>query len=197
MNETDLPHERRRPSTTELVFLGFCVILASIINGINYTSQNIILDEIALSFKVKDGDLQWVTNSYLLAFVSSGYIDHSRPNAVILTCFMPCSGPTQGGTALVSGRAADMFGERVSVECRVEIRCLSQSPHQGRKAVFLSGAVVFGAATLVSLFMRHQTALFAFRGLMGIGAAMLAASSLGRCYDSFIVYTVNVLTVLP
>ena len=73
MAEIDPLSERHLPSTAGLVFLGICVPLATIINGINYTSQNVVLIEIAHSLKVKEEDLQWVSDSYLLAFVSFSY----------------------------------------------------------------------------------------------------------------------------
>lgn len=57
-------------STTRILLLGICITLSSVINGVNYTTTNVTLDGIAQSLKVKDGDLQWVANSYLLAFVS-------------------------------------------------------------------------------------------------------------------------------
>jgi MFS family permease len=54
------------------------------------------------------------------------------------------------------------------------------STFQGRKAVFLWGVVLFGVSTLVSSLMRNQIAFFVFRGLMGVGLGMIAASSAGK-----------------
>jgi hypothetical protein len=52
----------------------------------------------------------------------------------------------------------------------------------GRKAGFLWGVVTFGICSLTSSLMRNQIAFFVFRGVMGIGAAMVAASSMGMFY---------------
>lgn len=72
-------NERLPLSTRGILFLGICVTLGSITNGINYTAINVTLDEIAKSLKVKDGNLQWAANSYLLAFVSGC-------NRLVYTC---------------------------------------------------------------------------------------------------------------
>jgi hypothetical protein len=70
MTDNEIFNSRQALSTTKILLLGVCVILGNVINGFNATAVNVTLDGVAESLKVKDGDLQWVANSYLLAFVS-------------------------------------------------------------------------------------------------------------------------------
>jgi hypothetical protein len=70
MPETEASNQRPALSATRIVFLGICLVLGGVINGVNYTGINVCLEGISQSLKVKDGALQWAANSYLLAFVS-------------------------------------------------------------------------------------------------------------------------------
>jgi hypothetical protein len=70
MTHNESSSERLPLSTTKISLLGICVILGNVIIGFNALAVHVALDGIAQSLKVKDGDLQWVVNSYSLVFVS-------------------------------------------------------------------------------------------------------------------------------
>jgi hypothetical protein len=111
MSESDTANERRALSPARLLLLGICVTLGSVINGINYTAINVTLEGISNSLKVKDGDLQWAANSSLLAFVSSTDRPAHEYGRHHGDADNSCISTLQGGTSLVSGRAADLLGE--------------------------------------------------------------------------------------
>jgi hypothetical protein len=73
MTDNETSTSRLSLSTTKVLLLGICVVFGNVIVGFNSTAGNVTLDGIAESLKVKDGDLQWVANSYLLTFVSSAF----------------------------------------------------------------------------------------------------------------------------
>jgi len=71
---------------------------------------------------------------------------------------------TYGGFLLLGGRAADLLG---------------------RRAVFLVGVVVFGAASLVCGLSNSEGLLITFRAVQGVGAALISPSALAIVSTAF------------
>ena len=69
-----------------------------------------------------------------------------------------------GGFLLLGGRAADLFG---------------------RKRVFLAGVVLFSIASLLCALATSQGMLIAFRGLQGLGAALVSPAALSIIMTTF------------
>lgn len=69
-----------------------------------------------------------------------------------------------GGFLLLGGRAADLFG---------------------RKRVFLAGVILFSIASLLCALATSQGMLIAFRGLQGLGAALVSPAALSIIMTTF------------
>ena len=69
-----------------------------------------------------------------------------------------------GGFLLLGGRAADLFG---------------------RKRIFLAGVILFSAASALCALAQSQGMLIAFRGLQGLGAALVSPAALSIIMTTF------------
>ncbi|CAA9479390.1 MAG: Uncharacterized MFS-type transporter [uncultured Solirubrobacteraceae bacterium] len=111
-------------------FAQFMVILDA-------TITNVALPTIQTDLQISDSDLQWVVNSYTLAF---------------------------GGLLLLGGRASDLLG---------------------RRRIFVIGTVLFSGASLLNGLAWSPEALIIFRGIQGIGAALISPAALSVIMTSF------------
>jgi EmrB/QacA subfamily drug resistance transporter len=117
-------------SLVVVCFAQFMVVLDA-------TITNVALPTIQLDLKISDSDLQWVVNSYTLAF---------------------------GGLLLLGGRASDLLG---------------------RRRVFVVGTVLFAVASLMNGLAWNPESLIIFRGLQGVGAALISPAALSVIMTSF------------
>ena len=98
---------------------------------------NVALPSIRASLGFSSTDLQWIVNAYTITFA---------------------------GFLMLSGRAADLFGQR---------------------RTFVAGLLVFALASLAGGTATSQEALVGARALQGLGGAIMAAASLAIITSSF------------
>jgi len=128
----DDPGHAQSPWLTLVVvcFAQFMVILDA-------TITNVALPTIQRDLQISEGDLQWVVNSYTLAF---------------------------GGLLLLGGRVSDLIG---------------------RRKVFVLGTILFAGASLANGLAWSPGSLIFFRGIQGIGAALISPAALSVITTSF------------
>ena len=98
---------------------------------------NVALPAIGRDLRFSQAGLQWVVTAYAILF---------------------------GGTLLLGGRLADLFG---------------------RRRLFVSGVALFTIASLLSGIAWSESALIAFRALQGLGGALLAPAALSIVVTTF------------
>ena len=103
--------------------------IAEFVVILDATVINVALPSISYNLHVSTDSLSWVVSAYILAF---------------------------GGTLLLGGRLADLFG---------------------RRRLFVIGLSIFGAASLAGGLSTSIGELIAFRALQGLGAAALAPAA--------------------
>ncbi len=113
------------------------VCFAQFMVVLDATITNVALPTIQADLKISDADLQWVINSYTLAF---------------------------GGLLLLGGRASDLIG---------------------RRKVFVVGTLLFAAASLANGRAWNPESLIFFRGVQGVGAALISPAALSVIMTSF------------
>ena len=113
------------------------VCFAQFMVVLDATITNVALPTIQTDLRISDGDLQWVVNSYTLAF---------------------------GGLLLLGGRASDLLG---------------------RRRVFVLGTLLFSVASLANGLAWSPGSLIVFRGIQGIGAALISPAALSVIMTSF------------
>jgi EmrB/QacA subfamily drug resistance transporter len=117
-------------SLVVVCFAQFMVVLDA-------TITNVALPTIQTDLKITDSDLQWVINSYTLAF---------------------------GGLLLLGGRMSDLLG---------------------RRRIFVLGTLLFAVASLMNGLAWSPESLIIFRGIQGIGAALISPAALSVIMTSF------------
>ena len=117
-------------SLVVVCFAQFMVVLDA-------TITNVALPTIQADLKISNADLQWVINSYTLAF---------------------------GGLLLLGGRMSDLIG---------------------RRKIFVIGTVLFAAASLANGLAWNAESLIFFRGVQGVGAALISPAALSVIMTSF------------
>ena len=117
-------------SLVVVCFAQFMVVLDA-------TITNVALPTIQADLKISDSNLQWVINSYTLAF---------------------------GGLLLLGGRMSDLLG---------------------RRRIFVIGTFLFAAASLANGLAWSDTSLIVFRGVQGVGAALISPAALSVIMTSF------------
>ncbi len=117
-------------SLVVVCFAQFMVVLDA-------TITNVALPTIQEDLKVSDADLQWIINSYTLAF---------------------------GGLLLLGGRMSDLLG---------------------RRRIFVVGTFLFAAASLANGLAWNPESLIFFRGVQGVGAALISPAALSVIMTSF------------
>ncbi len=113
------------------------VCFAQFMVVLDATITNVALPTIQTDLRISDGDLQWVVNSYTLAF---------------------------GGLLLLGGRASDLLG---------------------RRRIFVIGTLLFAVASLANGLAWSPGSLIVFRGIQGIGAALISPAALSVIMTSF------------
>ena len=113
------------------------VCFAQFMVVLDATITNVALPTIQADLRISDSDLQWVVNSYTLAF---------------------------GGLLLLGGRASDLLG---------------------RRRIFVIGTVLFAGASLANGLAWSPGSLIVFRGIQGIGAALISPAALSVIMTSF------------
>jgi EmrB/QacA subfamily drug resistance transporter len=113
------------------------VCFAQFMVVLDATITNVALPTIQKDLKISVSDLQWVVNSYTLAF---------------------------GGLLLLGGRASDLIG---------------------RRKIFVAGTLLFAVASLANGLATSSEMLIIFRGIQGIGAAMISPAALSVIMTSF------------
>lgn len=113
------------------------VCFAQFMVVLDATITNVALPTIQTDLKINDADLQWVINSYTLAF---------------------------GGLLLLGGRASDLIG---------------------RRKVFVAGTLLFAVASLMNGLAWNPESLIFFRGVQGVGAALISPAALSVIMTSF------------
>jgi EmrB/QacA subfamily drug resistance transporter len=113
------------------------VCFAQFMVVLDATITNVALPRIQLDLKISVSDLQWVVNSYTLAF---------------------------GGLLLLGGRMSDLLG---------------------RRRIFVIGTLLFAVASLMNGFAWSPSSLIVFRGIQGIGAALISPAALSVIMTSF------------
>lgn len=113
------------------------VCFAQFMVVLDATITNVALPTIQTDLKISDANLQWVINSYTLAF---------------------------GGLLLLGGRASDLIG---------------------RRKVFVLGTLLFSIASLMNGLAWNSESLIFFRGVQGIGAALISPAALSVIMTSF------------
>jgi EmrB/QacA subfamily drug resistance transporter len=113
------------------------VCLAQFMVVLDATVTNVALPSIQEDLKFSPEQLQWVVNSYTLAF---------------------------GGLLLLGGRCSDLLG---------------------RRRVFVLGTVLFSIASLLNGLAWNPESLIVFRGLQGVGAALISPAALSVIMTSF------------
>lgn len=113
------------------------VVFSLLIIMLDITVVNVSIPRILTDFHTDIANVQWVFNSYTLAFAA---------------------------TLITFGRLGDMYGHRT---------------------LFLIGLVTFGAASALSGASPDINWLIAFRGLQGIGGAMMMPATLALVLDAF------------
>ncbi len=113
------------------------VCFAQFMVVLDATITNVALPTIQEDLKISDASLQWVINSYTLAF---------------------------GGLLLLGGRMSDLLG---------------------RRRIFVIGTILFAAASLMNGLAWSPEALIFFRGVQGVGAALISPAALSVIMTSF------------
>ena len=113
------------------------VCFAQFMVVLDATITNVALPTIQSALKINNSDLQWVINSYTLAF---------------------------GGLLLLGGRASDLLG---------------------RRRIFVLGTLLFAGASLMNGLAWSSESLIIFRGIQGIGAALISPAALSVIMTSF------------
>ncbi|MCW2928587.1 MAG: drug resistance transporter, EmrB/QacA subfamily [Thermoleophilia bacterium] len=113
------------------------VCFAQFMVVLDATITNVALPTIQTDLKISDADLQWVINSYTLAF---------------------------GGLLLLGGRMSDLLG---------------------RRKIFVLGTLLFAVASLMNGLAWSPESLIIFRGIQGIGAALISPAALSVIMTSF------------
>ncbi len=113
------------------------VCFAQFMVVLDATITNVALPTIQTDLKISNADLQWVINSYTLAF---------------------------GGLLLLGGRMSDLIG---------------------RRKIFVIGTVLFAAASLANGLAWNAESLIFFRGIQGVGAALISPAALSVIMTSF------------
>jgi EmrB/QacA subfamily drug resistance transporter len=113
------------------------VCFAQFMVVLDATITNVALPTIQVDLKISVSDLQWVVNSYTLAF---------------------------GGLLLLGGRMSDLLG---------------------RRRIFVLGTLLFAVASLMNGFAWNPHSLIIFRGIQGIGAALISPAALSVIMTSF------------
>src|SRR5690349_23360581 len=98
---------------------------------------NVALPSIKNDLGFSQTSLQWVVSAYAIFF---------------------------GGTLLLGGRLADLFG---------------------RRRLFMAGLIVFAASSLLAGFAWSESSLIAFRAVQGLGGALLAPAALSLLMTIF------------
>ena len=111
---------------------------AQLCNVISLSSVNIALPDIARDLGFSEPARAWIVSAYALAF---------------------------GGSLLVAGRAADLFG---------------------RRRILVAGCSVFAAATLLDALATTPGMLIAARTVQGVGAATMVPAALGLLTSHFV-----------
>ncbi|MCW2924707.1 MAG: drug resistance transporter, EmrB/QacA subfamily [Thermoleophilia bacterium] len=113
------------------------VCFAQFMVVLDATITNVALPTIQTELKISASDLQWVINSYTLAF---------------------------GGLLMLGGRASDLLG---------------------RRRIFIAGTLLFSLASLMNGLANSSEFLIIFRGVQGIGAALISPAALSVIMTSF------------
>jgi EmrB/QacA subfamily drug resistance transporter len=113
------------------------VCFAQFMVVLDATITNVALPTIQADLKIDQVDLQWVINSYTLAF---------------------------GGLLLLGGRMSDLLG---------------------RRRIFVIGTLLFAVASLANGLAWSPESLIFFRGVQGVGAAMISPAALSVIMTSF------------
>ena len=113
------------------------VCLAQFMVILDATIVNVALPSIQSDLDLGPADLQWIVNAYTLIF---------------------------GGSLLLGGRAADLFG---------------------RQRVVLAGVAVFSVASLLNALATTSEMLIVSRGLQGLGAALVSPAALSIITTTF------------
>ena len=113
------------------------VCFAQFMVVLDATITNVALPSIQTDLKISPANLQWVINSYTLAF---------------------------GGLLLLGGRASDLLG---------------------RRRIFVIGTLLFAVASLFNGLAWSPGSLILFRGVQGIGAALISPAALSVIMTSF------------
>ena len=143
MSSTDTPPAQGRvvvddPSSAPSPWWALVVVcFAQFMVILDATITNVALPTIQRDLQISDSDLQWVVNSYTLAF---------------------------GGLLLLGGRASDLLG---------------------RRRIFVIGTVLFSGASLLNGLAWSPGSLILFRGIQGIGAALISPAALSVIMTSF------------
>lgn len=113
------------------------VCFAQFMVVLDATITNVALPTIQADLRISNADLQWVINSYTLAF---------------------------GGLLLLGGRMSDLLG---------------------RRRIFVLGTILFSGASLLNGLAWNPESLIFFRGVQGIGAALISPAALSVIMTSF------------
>lgn len=113
------------------------VCFAQFMVVLDATITNVALPTIQRDLAISPASLQWVINSYTLAF---------------------------GGLLLLGGRASDLLG---------------------RRRIFVIGTVLFSVASLLNGLAWNSESLIFFRGVQGVGAALISPAALSVIMTSF------------
>src|SRR5271166_4642731 len=124
------------PRPRQGVLLALCC-LAQFMVILDVSIVNVALPSIQRSLGFSQTDLQWIVNAYTITFA---------------------------GFLMLSGRAADLFGQR---------------------RTFVTGLLVFALASLAGGTATSQGTLVGARALQGLGGAIMAAASLAIITSSF------------
>ncbi len=133
--EPDAVEGHAQPPRHALLLAVCC--LAQFMVILDVAIVNVALPSIQASLGFSETDLQWIVNAYTITFA---------------------------GFLMLSGRAADLFGQR---------------------RTFSSGLLVFALASLAGGTAGSQGLLVGARALQGLGGAMMAAASLAIITSSF------------
>jgi len=133
--ELDAVEGRAEPPRHALLLAVCC--LAQFMVILDVAIVNVALPSIQASLGFSETDLQWIVNAYTITFA---------------------------GFLMLSGRAADLFGQR---------------------RTFVSGLLVFALASLAGGTAGSQGLLVGARALQGLGGALMAAASLAIITSSF------------
>jgi EmrB/QacA subfamily drug resistance transporter len=135
LTPAEVIEEHRARSHKSLLLMICCVAQFMVILDVSIV--NVALPSIETSLGFSQADLQWVINAYTITFA---------------------------GFLMLSGRAADLFGQR---------------------RTFVTGLLLFALASLAGGTALSQEGLIGARALQGLGGAIMAAASLAIITSSF------------